>query len=259
MTDAATLVREFHVAMGAPVADKLQKLCLAAARLRMSLILEEVGELAEALGSDGTVTGGIEDARAMLERDKFDSPSSIVEAADALADIEYVTAGTAVEMGIPLGLVLSEVHRSNMTKKGAARRADGKILKSASYEPPRIAEVLGLAPPFEYPAPCEGGLARCDVSVSVAPFLDPKGRGEINAKLATVDVGDPVAWPSHYMAGQYECREVVAALGLNFTRGSAFKYLWRAGRKEGADELQDLRKARACLDHEIGRVERRGR
>lgn len=258
MIDAATLVREFHVAMGAPVADKLQKLGLAAARLRLSLILEEVGELAEALGSDGTVTGGIEDARAMLERDRFDSPASIVEAADALADIEYVTAGTAVEMGIPLGLVLAEVHRSNLTKKGAARRADGKIMKPPGYEPPRIAEILGLVPPFEYPA-CKDGDARCDMATLSATFLDPKGRGDINTKLASVEVGDPVAWPSHYMAGQYECREVVAALGLNFTRGSAFKYLWRAGRKEGADEVQDLRKARACLDHEIGRVERRGK
>lgn len=65
---------------------------------------------------------------------------------------------------------------------------------------------------------------------------------------------DPVNHPAHYKAGTYECREVIAALGLNFNRGSAFKYLWRAARK--GRELEDLRKARACLDHEIAQLER---
>lgn len=64
---------------------------------------------------------------------------------------------------------------------------------------------------------------------------------------------DPVTKPAHYIAGPFECREVIAALGLNFNRGAALKYLWRAGRK--GDELTDLRKARECLDHEIRRVE----
>jgi len=188
MSDAATLVREFHIAMGAPVADKLTTLDAPAARLRLSLILEEVGELAAALGSDGTVMDVIEKARVVLDRDGFDSRTDLIEAADALADIEYVTAGTAVEMGIPLGLVLSEVHRSNMTKKGAARRADGKILKPIGYEPPRIAEILGLVPPFEYPA-CKDGDARCDMATLSATFIDPKGRGVINPALARSRLG----------------------------------------------------------------------
>jgi len=44
--------------------------------------------------------------------------------------------------------VVAEVHRSNMTKLGAdgrpLYRADGKVLKGPSYEPPRLASVLGL-------------------------------------------------------------------------------------------------------------------
>lgn len=66
---------------------------------------------------------------------------------------------------------------------------------------------------------------------------------------------DPVTAPSHYRVGPYECREVAAALGLNFNRGSALKYLWRAGRKYGTDELTDLRKAVECLTFEIKRLE----
>lgn len=65
---------------------------------------------------------------------------------------------------------------------------------------------------------------------------------------------DPVNHPAHYKAGTYECREVIAALGLNFNRGSALKYIWRAARK--GREIEDLRKARACLDHEIAQLER---
>lgn len=66
---------------------------------------------------------------------------------------------------------------------------------------------------------------------------------------------DPITLPSHYRAGRFECRDVIAALGLNFNRGSAMKYLWRAGRKVGADELTDLRKAAECIAFEIRQLE----
>ena len=66
---------------------------------------------------------------------------------------------------------------------------------------------------------------------------------------------DPITRPAHYLAGPYECREVIAELGLSFNVGAAFKYIWRAGKKGPA--LADLRKARECLDHEITRMERK--
>lgn len=69
--------------------------------------------------------------------------------ADALADIAYVVAGTAVTYGIPFDVVLAEVHKSNMTKFtgwGPRLREDGKILKGPGYEPPRIAEILAASP-----------------------------------------------------------------------------------------------------------------
>ena len=115
---------DFHRAYGLPVresptvdvgADQVE--------LRLALIEEEVGELAEA-------------ARA----------GDLVGVADALADIVYVAYGTAHVYGIDLDAVLDEVHSSNMTKLGAdgrpIRRADGKVLKGPSYRPPNIAAVL---------------------------------------------------------------------------------------------------------------------
>ncbi len=67
-------------------------------------------------------------------------------------------------------------------------------------------------------------------------------------------MSDPVLRPAHYMAGPFECREVIAELGLNFNLGAAFKYLWRAGKKNGADKAEDLRKAIACIQHELTRL-----
>jgi hypothetical protein len=64
-------------------------------------------------------------------------------------------------------------------------------------------------------------------------------------------LADTVTAPSHYIVGGHECREVIAALGLDFDLGSAFKYIWRAGRKDGADEVTDLRKAVECIEHRI--------
>ncbi len=51
--------------------------------------------------------------------------------------------------------------------------------------------------------------------------------------------------------------EVIEALNLSFLLGCAFKYLWRADHKgSAADALEDLKKARSCLDREIARRER---
>jgi hypothetical protein len=92
------------------------------------------------------------------------------------------------------------------------------------------------------------GLARCR--------LDSGHGGTcVSASTPQVAVADPVEHPSHYVAGPFECREVIAALGLSFNRGSAFKYVWRAGRKAGAAEAEDIRKAIECLKHDLARLE----
>lgn len=47
--------------------------------------------------------------------------------------------------------------------------------------------------------------------------------------------------------------DIIEALGMNFNLGCVVKYVCRAGRKGPA--LDDLRKARNCLDREIRRLE----
>lgn len=73
----------------------------------------------------------------------------------------------------------------------------------------------------------------------------------------SLPVNEPptVDHPSHYrLPGGGELLDLIE--GMSFCRGNAIKYLFRAGRKDGADELDDLRKAAVYVQREIGRLER---
>jgi hypothetical protein len=59
--------------------------------------------------------------------------------------------------------------------------------------------------------------------------------------------------PAHYQAGGIEAIDVIEAYGLNFSLGSAVKYLLRAGRKT-ADPREDLEKALWFVGRELGRL-----
>lgn len=64
---------------------------------------------------------------------------------------------------------------------------------------------------------------------------------------------DPVAAPTHYRShpSGVECIQITEHMG--FCLGNAVKYIWRAGLKDAAAEVQDLEKARWYLDREIAR------
>ena len=114
-------LRGFHQAFNLPRATRPDAgVPDVLAQLRVDLLVEEVGEFADATA----------------QRD-------LVGIADALADIVYVAYGAAVTYGIDLDAALHEVHRSNMSKLdengGPVYREDGKVLKSARYTPPDIA------------------------------------------------------------------------------------------------------------------------
>jgi predicted HAD superfamily Cof-like phosphohydrolase len=113
------LVTEFMLMAKQPVRTIPTFLDAREAFERMRLIGEETAEL----------------ATAFYARD-------MVEIADALADLLYVVYGTAVSCGINLNPIFQEVHRSNMTKKGGHLNHHGKFVKPATYEPPKILEIL---------------------------------------------------------------------------------------------------------------------
>lgn len=64
---------------------------------------------------------------------------------------------------------------------------------------------------------------------------------------------DNVNHPKHYTShpSGVECIQVTEH--MNFCRGNAMKYIWRAGEK--GNEIEDLKKARWYLDREIKRLE----
>lgn len=89
--------------------------------LRIKLVDEEARELIDAIQQD-----------------------NLIEIADALADLLYVTFGTALTYGIPIDRVFEEVHRSNMTKSMLKdeKSIKGKTLKGPDWSPPQIGQVL---------------------------------------------------------------------------------------------------------------------
>ena len=67
-------------------------------------------------------------------------------------------------------------------------------------------------------------------------------------------MNDNVNHPSHYTDGKIEVIDFIEDKGLNFHRGNAVKYIARAGKKDPAKEVEDLRKAVWYLNREITRM-----
>ena len=114
---------DFMEAFGQEVLDKPTLPDFNLSELRIDLIQEELQELIDAL-----------DAK------------DIVEIADALTDILYVTYGAGHSFGLDLDECFLEVHRSNMSKLGEdgrpLYRPDGKVMKGPNYETPQLAKII---------------------------------------------------------------------------------------------------------------------
>ena len=91
--------------------------------LRISLIKEELEELKKAI-----------------------SDNNIVEIADALTDILYVTYGAGHAFGVNLDKCFNEVQESNMSKLGEDEKPiyneQGKVLKGPNYFKPYLSKIL---------------------------------------------------------------------------------------------------------------------
>jgi predicted HAD superfamily Cof-like phosphohydrolase len=114
-------VVKFQEAFGIKTPTQPKMLAKKRAALRQRLLEEEVKELRDA--------------------------ENILEIADALCDIMYITIGTAHEYGLSDRFVMlfDEVHASNMTKfqdGKAIYREDGKIMKPESYRQPNLRPIL---------------------------------------------------------------------------------------------------------------------
>lgn len=111
-------------------------------RLRCALVIEEVFEFVEACSSiKDDVRQMKDEVLGVVKCMPIDI--DMVEAADALADIDYVVEGSRLSFGIDGSKIASEVHRTNMEKiHGGAVNEDGKFCKPADWQPPDIGYFL---------------------------------------------------------------------------------------------------------------------
>lgn len=127
--DYEGMLKQFHTKYGHYMSYELNHPPDDVIVLREKLITEEAQEFY--------------DASYRFHTDERPTPD-LVEIADALADILYVTFGAALAYGIPIAEVFEEVHRSNMTKSMLKdeKSIKGKTIKGPNWEPPRIKEIL---------------------------------------------------------------------------------------------------------------------
>ena len=94
-------------------------------KLRIDLIKEELEELTEAMNN-----------------------KDLLEVADALTDILYVTYGAGHSFGLDLDKCFDEVQRSNMSKLGEDGKPiyndSGKVMKGPNYFAPDLKKIIEL-------------------------------------------------------------------------------------------------------------------
>ena len=146
------MVEEFHKTFGAPILETPQIPSKERCDLRVKLLQEELDELKEAIENN-----------------------DLVEACDALCDMQYILSGSNLEFGVgdKFDELFNEVHRSNMSKACASqqeaietlshykqkdgtegyykevdgkwlvyRTNDNKVLKSINYSPANLKDII---------------------------------------------------------------------------------------------------------------------
>lgn len=140
-------VEEFHIVGGAPVLKSPQVPSDDRVRLRARILAEEFFETLSALFSGDSsldLSSAKEITNTVIDNGVVDV--DLVEFADGLGDLDYVSEGARLEFGIDGQPIADEIHRSNMAKFGPDKkpryREDGKILKPADWTPPDILSEL---------------------------------------------------------------------------------------------------------------------
>lgn len=68
-------------------------------------------------------------------------------------------------------------------------------------------------------------------------------------------LNDAVNHPSHYTDGKIEVIDFIEDKNLDFCLGNAVKYISRAGKKDPAKEIEDLKKAVWYINRRIQELE----
>jgi len=147
-------VRDFQLAFEQPVRTEIKPLSKDELAFRLSFLLEEVREFAEA-SYDGSLISKIlidqlkycENLIKRIPENEIDQ--DVVKQFDALLDLEYVADGTYLYLGIDeekYNKGFNEVHSSNMSKLDENRKVikneSGKVMKSDRYFKPNLKSII---------------------------------------------------------------------------------------------------------------------
>lgn len=93
------------------------------------------------------------------------------------------------------------------------------------------------------------------INVNSPEFLEAQHNITMELFKEYLQKDDPVNHPTHYTSGKIEVCDFILDQQLTYLRGQVIKYVARAGKKDPAKELEDLKKAAWYLNREIERIE----
>lgn len=135
-------VTEFMRAAQQHVPDEPGMPDLHTRNLRIRLIAQELRELAHAYGMRLVLDTALPEDAMSIEVDPNLTPN-LRDAYDATLDIQYVTVGNGIAMGLDLQPGWEEVQRSNMSKFIDGYKApSGKWIKGPSYRPAQLQPII---------------------------------------------------------------------------------------------------------------------
>ncbi|AFZ66471.1 hypothetical protein [Deinococcus peraridilitoris] len=128
MKTNAERVREFHAAVGVLLPTRPTVPGSAQLELRRTLLCEEYGEVMQEFDR--------------LQAAAAPAVADLAPLAQELVDLLYVSYGALEALGVDADAVFAEVHRVNMHKTTGPKRADGKQLKPAGWQPADVRAVI---------------------------------------------------------------------------------------------------------------------
>ena len=145
----AVAVREFTTASGTPCADAPEAMTAGEVEFVAKMMLDEIMELMATVHTPAAAKAMLKrfvDESADIEKIHYDDDGGvamIADQADALVDAYYYSLNAACKRGVNLSRVFTIVHAANMAKRDPVggtflRRADGKIIKPAGWQPPDV-------------------------------------------------------------------------------------------------------------------------
>lgn len=137
-------VTEFHKAFGQAIGEKPAVPSDDVVRLRAKLVAEEAFEFIRSLVRSPSVDELLKATQVVISRATV--AVDLVEAVDALADLDYVVEGSRLAFGVDGVPVAALVHANNLSKLGPdgkpLKRPDGKVVKPDTWVPPDVAGEL---------------------------------------------------------------------------------------------------------------------